>query len=145
MVSEELVTRLSQAIAKAEGFDVPNSVPCRANNPGDLTDDGDVGCGLIHTSGPYGAAITIYPNVSAGWQALYKKVRRMLEGGSHTYPVRITLMEVGLKYAGSAQWAMNVAKQLGVDTSTTLADLAKRDWDQQVASTSSGDIHLDVT
>ena len=142
MITEELVTRVAQAIAKAEGFDVPNSVPCRANNPGDLTDDGDVGCGLIHTSGPAGAAITIYPDVSAGWQALYRKVRRMLEGGSHTYPVRCTLMEVGLKYAGSAQWAMNVAKQLGVDTSTTLADLVGQDMAQQVAQ-SSGDIHLD--
>lgn len=143
MVSEELVTRLAQAIATAEGFQVEGSVPCRANNPGDLTDDGDVGCGLIHTSGPNGAAITVYPDASAGWQALFKKVRRMLEGGSRVYPVRVTLMEVGLKYAGSAQWAMNVAKQLGVDTSMTLADLVKQDWSQQVASLSSGDIHLE--
>lgn len=143
MVSEELVTKVAKAIAVAEGFHVEGSVPQRANNPGDLTDDGDAGWGTIHTSGPQGAAITIYPNASAGWQALYKKVRRMLEGGSHVYPVRVTLMEVGLKYAGSAQWAMNVAKQLGVDTSTTLADLVKKDWELQVASTSSGDIHLD--
>lgn len=144
MISEELVTRVAQAIATAEGFDVPGSVPCRANNPGDLTDDGDVGCGLIHTSGPAGAAITIYPSASAGWHALYKKVRRMLEGGSHTYPVRATLMEVGIKYAGNGIWAMNVAKQLGVDTSTTLADLVRQDFQQQAAQ-ASGDLHLDVT
>ena len=134
MVSEELVTRVAQAIAKAEGFEVPDSVPCRANNPGDLTDDGDVGCGLIHTSGPFGAAITIYPNASAGWQALYKKVRRMLEGESKVYQVGATLMEIGLKYAGSAIWAINVANSLGVDTSTTLADLVRVDFQQQASA-----------
>ena len=124
MVTDDVVNRFAQAIAKEEGFYVPNSVPARAHNPGDLTDDGDIGLGVIQTGGPEGAKITIYASNEDGWNALRKKVRRMLDGDSHTYPTDLTLMEVGLKYSGNASWAMNVAKQMGVDSRMTLAELA---------------------
>lgn len=124
MVTDNLVERFSQAIAQAEGWYVPNSVPQRAHNPGDLSDEGDVGNGVIQTSGPEGAKITIYATDEDGWAALGRKVRRMLDGHSATYPTHLTLMEVALKYSGDANWAFNVAKQLGVDTRMTLGELA---------------------
>jgi hypothetical protein len=126
MTPETLVEAFASAIAHSEGFYVEGSVPQRANNPGDLTDDGDVGHGFIETSGPMGAKITIYGSVEDGWQALYKKVRRMLNGASRVYTPDLTILEVGIKYAGSAEWAENVAKRLGVDTRMTLAEYASR-------------------
>jgi hypothetical protein len=125
MVSDDLVKEFSEAIARAEGFYVPDSVPARARNPGDLTDDGDVGNGVIQTAGPNGAAITIYASDADGWAALHKKVRRMLDGASHTYTPDLTIMEVGLKYSGDGAWGLNVAKQLGIDSRMTLAELAE--------------------
>ena len=124
MVSDDLVNFFAQAIARAEGFHVPDSVPARAHNPGDLTDDGDIGLGVIQTSGPAGAKITIYATDEDGWNALYAKVRRILNGASHVYTLDLTIMEMALKYAGSTDWAFNVAKSLGVDTRMTLAELA---------------------
>src|SRR5277367_2927435 len=124
MTPDTLVQAFATAIARAEGFYVDGSVPQRSRNPGDLTDDGDVGCGFIATSGSMGARITIYPTVEAGWQALNKKVARMLNGASTVYTPDMTILEVGLKYAGTAQWGQNVAARLGVDTRMTLAEYA---------------------
>lgn len=124
MVSDEFVNKFCEAIAKAEGFYVADSVPARAHNPGDLTDDGDIGLGVIQTSGPFGAKITIYASDEDGWNALRHKVRRMLNGASKTYTPNLTIMEVAIKYSGSAEWAFNVAKHLGVDTRMTLAELS---------------------
>ena len=131
MVSEELILKLSRAIAKEEGFYVSNSVPQRAHNPGDLTDDGDVGFGTVETKGPHGAKITIYPDDAKGWDALYKKVRRMLSGASHTYTLDLTVMEVALKWAGDPVWARNVAAAIGVDTRATLAEIVEADLKKQ--------------
>ncbi len=124
MIADAFVEKFAQAIAKAEGFYVPDSVPARAHNPGDLTDDGDVGHGFIQTSGPNGAAITVYATDEDGWEALRKKLRRMLDGRSSVYPLDLTIMEVAIKYSGDANWAFNVAKSLGVDTRMTLAELS---------------------
>lgn len=124
MVSEDFVNRFAEAIAKAEGFYVADSVPARAHNPGDLTDDGDVGLGFIQTSGPFGAKITVYASDEDGWNALRHKVRRMLNGASSVYSLGLTIMEMAIKYSGSADWAFNVAKSLGVDTRMTLAELS---------------------
>jgi hypothetical protein len=122
MTPDSLIQAFATAIAKAEGFYVDGSVPQRAKNPGDLTDDGDVGNGFIETSGPMGAKITIYSTVEDGWAALVKKVARMLNGASHVYTLDMTILEVGIKYAGSSEWARNVASSLGVRTASTLAD-----------------------
>ena len=127
MISEELILKFSRAIAKEEGFYVPNSVPQRAHNPGDLTDDGDVGFGVIETQGAHGAKITVYATDDDGWRALYRKVRRMLSGASHTYTLDMTIMEVAIKYSGDPVWARNVAAALSVDTRTTLAEIAQAD------------------
>jgi hypothetical protein len=134
MVSDDLVLKFSRAIAKEEGFYVPNSVPNRAHNPGDLTDDGDVGFGTIQTQGPHGAKITIYANEARGWDALYHKVRRMLNGASHTYTLDLSIMQVAIKWSGDPAWARNVAKSLGVDTQTTLATIADADHKRQAGA-----------
>jgi hypothetical protein len=135
MTTETLIQAFASAIAHAEGFYVTGSIPQRANNPGDLTDDGDVGHGFIESSGPMGAKITVYGSVEDGWAALNKKVARMLNGASHVYPLSMTIMEVGLKYAGSAAWAQNVATKLGIDTRTTLAEYVSRLTGEQKANT----------
>jgi hypothetical protein len=129
MTPENLIQAFATAIAHEEGFYVAGSVPQRANNPGDLTDDGDVGLGVIATSGPLGAKITIYPTIEAGWAALTKKVARMLNGASHTYTPDLTIMEVGMKYSGNASWGTNVAARLGIDSRMTLAEYASQPLD----------------
>lgn len=131
MISEELILKMANAIAKAEGFGEAGAVQTRAHNPGDLTDDGDLGLGVIHTSGPHGAAITIYATDADGWAALYRKVRRMLSGASHTYTLNLTLMECGLKWSGDPSWSRNVAAALGFDPSITLAAIAADDLKRQ--------------
>lgn len=136
MISEDLIKRFAEAIAHEEGFFLDTrggkpDVPERANNPGDLTDEGDVGNGTIQTAGPNGAKITIYANATDGWNALFRKVRRMLSGASHTYTLDLTIEQVGVKYSGDPAWGVNVAARLGVPPTTTLAQLAQQDLLQQ--------------
>lgn len=134
MVSQRLIEILSEAAAYAEGFYTgANDVPVRANNPCDLTDDGDVGYGVIQTAGPDGAKITIYPNIQAGWNAAYKKFGRMLNGESEVYPITLSLIQIGMKYSGNSSWGLNVASrletllQVAITPLTTLKDLANLD------------------
>jgi hypothetical protein len=129
-VSDAFVQKFAEAIATAEGFFAPIEIdkgpnlPQRCHNPGDLTDDGDIGYGTAHSAG-YGAAfITIYSCDDDGWAALRIKVRRMLNGASMTYPTYLSIESVALKYSGDLNWAKNVAAHLGVSTSTTLIQLA---------------------
>jgi hypothetical protein len=137
MISDSLIKRFAEAIAKQEGFYVEGSVPQRANNPTDLTDDGDVGYGTIQTSGPDGSKITIYPNVNDGWAAAYRKFRRMLSGASEVYTLALSMEEVGLKYSGDPNWGTNVAELLSpvgaltVTGQTTLAEIANADLQAQ--------------
>jgi hypothetical protein len=122
-VSDALVERVCQAIAKAEGFGNPGELPTRCNNPGDLTDDGDVGYGTARSVG-YGAAdITIYANAEDGWNALRRKVRRMLQGQSGVYKLSMTIENVGMLYARDPNWGTNVATDLGVSVYSTLQQL----------------------
>jgi len=124
MISEQFIQRMSEAIADEEGFGIPDSVPTRASNPGDLTDDKDVGLGVIQTSGPAGAGITIYATPADGWAALARKLRRMLSGASEVYLLSMSIEEVGMKWSDDPNWGKNVAAKLGVTPDTTLAELA---------------------
>lgn len=126
MTPETLINAFATAVAHEEGFFVAGSVPQRCNNPCDLTDEGNVGYGVDQTGGPDGAKITIYPNVEAGWQAAYKKIARMLNGASTVYTLDMTILEVGLKWSGTAQWGINVAQMLGVNQMTTLAQFVSQ-------------------
>ena len=127
MVSNELVQRVAEAFAYCEGFGKPNALPTRCHNPGDLTDEGDIGFGTARSAG-YGAAnITIYGSDEQGWDALRKKVRRMLEGRSAVYFLSMTLEEVGMKYSRDSNWGINAASHLGVPPTTSLAGLVAAD------------------
>lgn len=118
------VLQLSKAIAHAEGFGPPDALPTKARNPGDVTGSD---AGSFQTNGvanPEG--VWNFVNLEDGWQALYIKVDRILRGKSHTYPLTLTLEQVGERYAGIGhpEWAVNVSSYLGVHTSTTLAQLS---------------------
>ncbi len=131
MVSQDLILKFSRAIARAEGFGVAGAVPTRAHNPGDITDDGDIGLGVIHTGGPHGAPITIYATDVDGWAALYRKVGRMLRGASHVYLLSMSIQQIGIKWSGDPHWPDNVARDLGVSTAARVADLVSFDLAQQ--------------
>lgn len=136
MVSDSLVKRFCDAIESAEGFFQHRSgegrdLPQRCNNPGDLTDDGDVGCGTARSTGIGAADITIYPTLEAGQAALDKKIRRALNGASHVYTLDMSIEDFGNKYARDSHWGINVAECLGVSPLTTLADLVQADLNEQ--------------
>jgi hypothetical protein len=115
------VTALAQAIARAEGFGVPGAIPTLANNPGDITDTGHPG----DTGRTMGVGIRVYASSTAGWNALYGKLTNILGGGSSEYPVSLTFAEFGDLWAGGdPNWVNNVASELGLDPSTTLAQFA---------------------
>ena len=111
------VIRVAKAFAVAEG-----SNPSW-NNPGDLT---GADCGAFLTCGTANAeGVWKFVNEADGWTALYIKVARMLAGKSKVYPLDMMLEQVGLKYSGGdPNWAINVAKELGVSVTTTLRELA---------------------
>jgi hypothetical protein len=110
------VTRMAQAIAKAEGFGPPNNLPTRINNPGDL-ELGDQGNGVDQEK-------TIFKTEQDGWDALEGQVRWMLTGNSHVYSLTDTILQVAERYTGyddADAWASIVARELGITISTTLA------------------------
>jgi hypothetical protein len=130
IVSPELISKVCKAIAVAEGYGKPGPTQ-HANNPGNLCDDGDVGCGCVQTSGPNGAKITIYKTVDAGWLALSKKVGRMLRGASKVYTLDMTIAQVAIKWSGDPNWGFNVANCLEVKPTTRLIDLVSTDLKTQ--------------
>src|SRR5271170_7327738 len=73
-----VVQQFAQAIATADGFYVAGSIPQQANNPGDL-ELGDQGNGVL------GEGITVFPDLTSGWNALYSQVSLMFNGTSHVY------------------------------------------------------------
>ena len=109
---------LAEAIAHAEGFYAPNSLPARCHNPGDL-EKGDVGCGVDHEK-------TIFPNDDAGWMALQHQCDLMLSGQSGVYKLSDRIIDVAVKYTGNdspTTWAATVAQKLGVSAATKLSEL----------------------
>jgi hypothetical protein len=138
MVSDSLVERFCKAIESAEGFfqkriGGAEDLPQRCNNPGDLTDDGNVGLGTARSAGIGAADITIYPTLAAGQAALEKKIRRALNGASSVYTLDMSIEQFGMKYARDSHWGVNVADQLGVSPLTTLADLVQADQNEQAS------------
>lgn len=124
--------KFCNAISIAEGYGKPGPTQ-HANNPGNLSDDGDVGCGCVTTSGPCGAKITIYKTREDGWRALTRKVSRMLWGNSKVYLLDMTIAEVAIKWCGDPNWGLNVARELKVPVNTTLRELVANDSDSQDA------------
>lgn len=110
--------RLARAIATAEGFFVPGSIPAIAHNPGDLK-LGDLGRGKL------GEGITVLASDEEGWQRLYHQIDLMATGVSHYYKPYMTLREIARVWTGTQQseWSANVARALGVSEDATLVQV----------------------
>ncbi len=110
--------RIAVAIAAAEGFNVPGSVPNRNHNPGDLRLDVN-GKGV----GKDELGFIKYATDEDGWDALRHQVSLMLNNKSHVYNNGMTIHQVAQKYTATAQaeWASIVASALGVSVDTPLS------------------------
>jgi hypothetical protein len=115
------IERFAHAIARAEGFYRKGSIPNRYHNCGDLkavkgfTYPGQTGIGK--------GRHVIFANDTAGWNALYHQIHKMVSGDSR-YSPSMTIEQVARKYAGNwRQWSRNVSHNLGVPATTTLVEL----------------------
>jgi hypothetical protein len=119
--SGDRIWDICQAIAIAEGANIPGSFPDRYNNPGDLsTGDAPQFSTVVNTTD--NEVVVMFPDKQTGWQYLYNKVNRIVTGGSSAYPANLSFNQVGVKWASpttGATWANNVANQLGVDPNST--------------------------
>jgi hypothetical protein len=119
------IGRIAVAIAVAEGFGIPDAIPTRANNPGDLC------LGDRFNLGTLGADITIFPKADSsadiedpedGWASLYREVRAILDGTSEVYEPNWTIEQIAEKWTATEpqDWASNVAESLGVLVTTQI-------------------------
>jgi len=116
------VERFAHAIAKAEGYGMKHVIPTRYHNPGDLkavkgfTYPGQIGIGK--------GRHVIFANDTAGWNALYHQISKMISGESRHYSPSMTINQIARFYAGDwRRWARNVSHNLGVPSTTTLAEV----------------------
>jgi hypothetical protein len=116
------VDSFASAIAKAEGFGQRGVIPTRFHNPGDVKAvRGKKYFGQVRVG--KGGHI-VFRNDAAGFYALREQIRKMVEGESRFYTPQMTLQQVAKRYAGNYRvWARNVAKNLNVSPSITLAEL----------------------
>jgi hypothetical protein len=120
VVDSKKVIAMSQAVAQAEGFGVPHTVPTRYHNPGNIrsTRNGHHYAGQI---GLNRCGYVIFKKDSYGWQALREQLTLMALGQSAYYKTNMTITQVAKRYATSWRvWAKNVSGQLGVLPTTTL-------------------------
>lgn len=112
------IQKLAQAIAKAEGFGVPGTVPTLAHNPGDLVIPGWEGPLL-------GEGISVFETDDEGWFKLYHQLALIVLGNSHIYNLDMNIEQMASKWTATQQeaWAQNVSRELGVSVYTTLREL----------------------
>jgi hypothetical protein len=117
-MDDNLISKIADAIAFAEGYSVSGSRPRRNNNPGDL--ERDVTSKAAGWDGPY----VIYASEQDGREALEHQVRLMFLG-SRIYKPSMTIAEVARHYTATEPtlWARNVARRLGVPVDTRLDQL----------------------
>jgi hypothetical protein len=124
---DDSVAILAQAIAYAEGYYSPGerdgrSLPHWLNNPGSLKKPA-LGAQNLPTWKDTG--LVVFPNEQMGWDALKHQVGLMITGKSSIYDPSNSLLEVAEKYAnGDLNWGKNVARNLGISPSCTLAEIA---------------------
>jgi hypothetical protein len=118
-MNDTLISKITDAIAQAEGYSLAGSRPRRNNNPGDLERD------LTGKGIGWGGAYVIYATPEDGREALEHQVRLMFSG-SHVYKPSMTIDEIARHYTATdpSSWALNVAAHLGVTTSTRLDQIA---------------------
>jgi hypothetical protein len=99
------IAAVAEAIARAEGYYVPGSLPQRANNPGGLRLYGET------------AGITQFQTPEQGWQALYSQLEWVAAGLSQYYQPSMNWWEFGAVWTGgdnAATWTRNVTAYLGL-------------------------------
>lgn len=113
-VYPEPIKRMAQAIARAEGFGIPGTIPTRAHNPGDLK--------VPNWTGPMLNGISVFNDDATGWNALYKQLYLILTGGSSYYNLDMTIADMAGKWTAteSPAWAANVASFLSVSENAPL-------------------------
>ncbi len=112
---EDGIARFAYAIAHAEGFGVPDALPTRAHNPGDLK-LGDRGNGTIQGK-------TVFASDADGWLALKAQIRLMWLDRSDYYGPDDTFQEIAVTWTGGDNWQAwlsIVSRDLGVTAQTTL-------------------------
>jgi hypothetical protein len=119
-IDEQKLDAFAHAVAKAEGFGVRGAIPTRYHNPGDLkTSKSFTWAGQVRIGK---GGHVVFKNDAAGWAALKLQIRKAVSGQSRAYSANMTVQQVARKYAGNWRvWAKNVAHNLGVEPTTTLA------------------------
>lgn len=117
------MTDLANAIAHAEGFGRPNTIPTRAHNPGDLV-LGDRGYGVLGAEG-----ITVFKDDAAGWAALERQLTLIREHRSHAYTPMMSIQQMAEKWTRTQQWewAQNVSGFLTRNGRISTIDTKLRD------------------
>jgi hypothetical protein len=124
-MASDFITSWASAIASFEGFNTSGSVAARNNNPGNLKYAGQSG-----STGADANGFAIFPNASAGWSALYNQLQSYV----NNFP-GYSLLQIMAHYLGQPTpttdsqgnaytYAGYVSSSLGVDSGTTLAELA---------------------
>ena len=109
----------ARAIALAEGANIAGSNPDRLNNPGDISDGYNVYGGESHS----GSNITQFPTKTAGWQELYNKLNRIVNGDSAVYSPDFTWNQIAQKWAGDWEnWVTNVTDALNLSPDDRFGD-----------------------
>jgi hypothetical protein len=112
---EDGIARMATAIAHAEGYGIPDAVPTRANNPGDLK-LGDRGNGTV-------SGKTVFGSSTEGWEALKAQIRLMWLDRSDYYGPDDTFQDIAVTWTGGdnwQSWLAIVSRDLGVSANTTL-------------------------
>ena len=113
---------ICQAVALAEGYNVPRSNPARLCNPGDISDGASTYGFELHS----GSKVTRFPDHATGWQWLYNKFKNIAAGKSSTYSADWSWEKISQTYAAdSANWLKNVSAVLGVSAKSSLKDFLK--------------------
>jgi hypothetical protein len=115
---------LAQAIAAAEGFNVPGSRPARNHNPGDVTQD------LIGKAVGIDGPFPVYATDADGWANLYAQINLWFSGGSAHATGDSTISQIASFYTtdsppgAQATWALNVANAVGVTVDTPINQIS---------------------
>jgi hypothetical protein len=113
------VHQFARAVARAEGFYVPRSIPNRLHNPGDLMTHKIVYPGQVGVYHNY----AVFRTDTAGWSALENQIRKVIEGTSSFYRQDMTMLQIARVYATNWQnWSKIVCKILQVSPRLTFAE-----------------------
>lgn len=98
----------AQAVAHAEGFGVPKTIPTLAHNPGDLV------CPWLKGPKLGVEGIHVFEDDATGWAALEHQLALIANGHSHVYLSNMTIAQMSVLWTRteSQAWADNVVDWL---------------------------------